>query len=209
VEFAWVEQTISVVLFDMNDVLFRYARNLRIERLAQVCGRPAAAVEAAIWSSGFEDSGDEGVLDADSYLAGFGERVGFPLTQEAWEEALRAAVSPVPETLALAEAVRWRARVAVLTNNNLLVKRAATRVFSELQPIFGADFYVSAELGARKPAPEAYLRCVALLGGDPGATFFVDDNAENVAGAERAGLHAHQFRSAAQLEQALMAHSLL
>jgi putative hydrolase of the HAD superfamily len=38
---------------------------------------------------------------------------------------LRAAVRPTAETLALAASVRRQARVAVLTNNNLLVKRAA------------------------------------------------------------------------------------
>ena len=48
-------------------------------------------------------------------------------------EALRAAVRPMPETLMLAAAVAKRAKVAVLTNNNLMIKRAVDAVFPELR----------------------------------------------------------------------------
>src|SRR5271157_5497146 len=119
---------ISTVLFDMNDVLFRYDRSVRAERLALLCGKPASVVEAAIWGSGFEDAGDGGEMDADAYLEGFGERLGYPLTIDEWAEALRAAVAPIPEQLALAASIAGRSRIAVLTNNNLMVKRAVDAV---------------------------------------------------------------------------------
>ncbi len=200
---------ISTILFDMNDVLYRYDRRARVEHIARISGKPATEVAAAIWESGFEDSGDSGVMDADAYLAGFGDRLDYPLTQDAWAEALRAAVTPIPETLALAASLRRRARVAVLTNNNMLVKRLVDTVFPELRPIFGGDFFVSAEFGARKPEPQAYLRCLARIGAAAGATLFVDDAAKNVAGAERAGLRGHLYQSLVDLERALSAEGLL
>ena len=184
---------ITTVLFDMNDVLFRYVRGERVAYLARISGKTEAAVEASVWGSGFEDSGDEGAMDADAYLAGFGERLGCPLTREEWAQALRAAVTPIPETLALAALVRRRARVAVLTNNNLLVKRAVDTVFPELRPVFDEDFFVSAEFHARKPQPEVYLGCLSRLGAEPDVTLFIDDSAKNVSGAERAGLRAHLY----------------
>jgi len=200
---------ISTVLFDMNDVLFRYDRSVRVARLARLCGKPASAVEAAIWGSGFEDAGDCGAMDADAYLAGFAERLDYPLAIDEWAEALRAAVTPIPETLALAALVGRRARIAVLTNNNLMVKRAVDAIFSQLRPIFGGDFFVSAEFRARKPEPEAYVGCLARLGAAPEATLFVDDSANNVAGAERAGLRGHLYRSSEALNEALGAEGLL
>jgi hypothetical protein len=96
---------ISTVLFDMNDVLYSYDRSVRVTHIARICRQPATAVAEAIWESGFEDSGDSGVVDADAYLAGFGERLGCPLTQDEWAEALRAAVTPINETLTLAASV--------------------------------------------------------------------------------------------------------
>ncbi len=182
---------------------------MRVAHIARICREPAAAVAEAIWESGFEDRGDSGVMDADAYLSGFGERLGCPLTQEEWTEALRAAVTPIAETLALAASLRRRARVAVLTNNNLLVKRAADTVFTELRPIFGPNFFASAEFHARKPEPEAYLRCLARIGAAADATLFVDDSARNVAGAERAGLRTHLYRSPDGLKRALSAEGLL
>ncbi len=208
-EFVCGGPMISTVLFDMNDVLFRYDRSARAAHLARLCGKPAAVVEAAIWESGFEDSGDSGAMDADDYLAAFGERLGYPLTLDEWAEALRVAVAPIPETLALAASVGGHARIAVLTNNNLLVKRAVDAVFPQLGPIFGSDFFVSAEFRARKPEREAYLGCLARLGAAPEATLFVDDSAKNVAGAERAGLRGHFYRSSEALYGALRAEGLL
>jgi glucose-1-phosphatase len=148
-------------------------------------------------------------MDAGAYLAGFAARFGFPLTQDEWAEALRAAVTPIDETLTLAASVRRQARVAVLTNNNLLVKRAVDTVFPELRPIFARDFFVSAEFHARKPEPEAYLRCLACVGAAADATLFVDDSVKNVSGAERAGLRAHLYRSPEGLERVLSAEGLL
>jgi glucose-1-phosphatase len=196
---------ISTILFDMNDVLYSYDRSVRVAHIARICGEPAEA----IWASGFEDSGDNGVMDADAYLSGFGERLGRRLTQDEWTEALRASVTPIAETLTLAASVRRQVRVAVLTNNNLLVKRTVDTVFPELRPIFGRDFFVSAEFHGRKPEPEAYLRCLARVGAAADATLFVDDSAKNVAGAERAGLRAHLYRSPDGLERALSAERLL
>ena len=51
-------------------------------------------------------------MDADAYLAGFGESLGCPLTQDEWED-LRAAVTPIDETLTLLLLqVRRQARVS-------------------------------------------------------------------------------------------------
>ena len=111
-----------------------------------------------------------------------------PLTLDAWIGALRAALTPLPEALGLAAAVGRRARIAVLTNNNLLVAREIDSIFPELRPIFGDNIFVSAQFRARKPDPEVYRRCLARLGAAPEAALFVDDSAKNVAGAEHAGL---------------------
>jgi putative hydrolase of the HAD superfamily len=119
----------------MNDVLCRYDREARIGGLARACGKTPSFVEAAIWRSGYEDLGDTGAMDADGYLSGFAERLGGSLTLEAWSNALRAAVTPLPKALELAGAVGRRARVAVLTNNNLLVAREIDSIFPELSDL--------------------------------------------------------------------------
>ncbi len=200
---------ISIVLFDMNDVLCRYDREVRIAHLARACGHSPAFVEAAIWGSGYEDLGDCGALDAEGYLHGFAELLGGDLTLEVWTQALRHALTPLPEALAVAATVGRSAPVAVLTNNNLLVAREIDAILPELRPIFGRNIFVSAEFRARKPDPEVYHRCLARLGAAPETALFVDDSSRNVAGAERAGLSGFLYVGAEALAKRLRAAGLL
>ena len=200
---------ISTVLFDMNDVLCGYDREVRIAHLARASGKPPASVEAAIWGSGYEDLGNSGAMDAEGYLRGFAERLGGGLTLGAWTAALRAALTPLPKALELAAAVRRRTSVAVLTNNNLLAKHEIDAIFPELRPIFGSNIFVSAEFRARKPDPEVYRRCLAGLGAAPERALFVDDSSRNVAGAERAGLSGFLYADADALAERLGEAGLL
>ena len=142
---------ISTVLFDMNDVLCGYDREVRIAHLARASGKPPASVEAAIWGSGYQDLGYSGAMDAEGYLRGFAERLGGGLTLGAWTAALRAALTPLPKALELAAAVRRRTSVAVLTNNNLLAKHEIDAIFPELRPIFGSNIFVSADSAPVSP----------------------------------------------------------
>jgi glucose-1-phosphatase len=200
---------ISVVLFDMNEVLCHYDRAARIMSLAHASGQPPSLIEAAIWGSGYEDLGDMGAMDADEYLRGFGERIGYVLSLEEWIAALKDAVTPLPEALALAAQIGREVRIAVLTNNNLLVARQIDTFFPELRPLFGDSIFVSAEFRARKPDPEIYRRCVDRLGVSPQATLFVDDSPINVAGAEQATLQGHCYTSAEVLAHALRRYGFL
>jgi putative hydrolase of the HAD superfamily len=78
-----------------------------------------------------------------------------------------------------------------------------------LLPSFAGRIRFAAEFGLVKPDPEVYLRCLHALDAEAGRTLFVDDKAENVIGARRAGLHAVQFTDAAQLLRDLHTHRLI
>ena len=199
----------SLVLFDMDDVLCDYDRGARAAHLARLAGTTTEAVLAAIWASGLEHQSDAGTIDAQAYLRACGERIGYPLSLEEWVEARRAAMTPRPDVLDLVRRIRTRARVAVLTNNTPLVAEHRDRLFPELRPLFGEDFHTSGGLGLAKPDPACFRRCLSLLGATPAGTLFVDDLAENVAGAEAAGLSAHRYRSVGALAEVLDRHGLI
>ncbi len=149
-------------------------------RPTRLCARATSFVEAAIWESSHEDLRDFGALDPDAFLRRFGERPGRTLKLIDWTAALRAQRRRRPEALALAAAIGRQAPVAVLTNNNLLVALKLDAIFADLRRIFGHRIFVSAEIGARKPDPEVYRRCLHRIGAAPDATLFVDDSANNL-----------------------------
>ena len=184
---------LELIVFDMDQVLCRYDRPLRLRRLATLSSRAPEEIFAAIWQSGFEASSEAGAMDAEAYLRGFGERMGYPLSRSQWVEARRMAMTPFPAMLSLVTAIKQQVSVAVLTNNGFLTKETITLLFPELPPLFEAKLLFSAEFGARKPDQQVYQRLLARLGVAPDAALMVDDDRENVAGAEDAGLRGHVF----------------
>jgi HAD superfamily hydrolase (TIGR01509 family) len=198
---------ISLILFDLNGVIYRYDRAARIACLSAVSGMPADDVRRAIWDSGFEDAGDSGVHDAAAYLREFGARIGHVLSEADWVAAQRAALAPIDAAIALLPRIRSGVASAVLTNNNLLVRRHFTTLYPEAARFVGG--HVSAEFGARKPDPEVYRRCLARLGWQPEAALFVDDSAANVDGARQAGLDGYRYTDPGGLALELQARGLL
>ncbi len=190
---------ISLILFDLNGVLYRYDRDARIAYLASISRRSPAAILTAIWESGFEDAGDAGGYGADSYLRGFAERLGGTLTEVEWVAAQKVAVTPITDTIGLLARVRPEVRCGVLTNNNLLVQRHFATLYPEAAALVDDRACVSATFGVRKPDPEVYRRCLASLRVMPEAALFVDDSPANVAGARQAGLQGCDYRGPGQL----------
>jgi HAD superfamily hydrolase (TIGR01509 family) len=200
---------LRLALFDMDNVLCDYDRERRLRLLTRLSGQPPAAILAAIWRSGFEGAADAGLMSAEEYLAGFGARLGRPLSREAWIAARRDSMTPWPEVLALVERVRERTIVAVLSNNGFLLAETIDAMFPALRPLFGDNILVSARFGIKKPKEDIYRRAAAEFGVSPQECFFTDDKPWNVAGAERAGMVGHVFAGREGLEQALRANHLL
>lgn len=57
------------------------------------------------------------------------------------------------------------------------------------------DLFYSSDLGVAKPDPAYFTEATRRLGTEPGRTLLLDDNADNVAGAKKAGLVAELFAS--------------
>jgi len=199
---------IEVVAFDMDDVLCRYRIERRLALLASWSGRSPDGIYGAIWQSGFEDEAERGAFTADAYLREFGARIGYPLSAAEWVTARRAATEPDEAVLAIARRTAADRRVAMFTNNPWLLKRHIGEVFPAVPEIFGGRAVFSAELGCRKPDPEAFRRLAARLGVPPGQVLFFDDNSQYVAGARTAGVEAYQFAGAATVLDRLAAHGI-
>lgn len=80
--------------------------------------------------------------------------------------------------------------------------------FRAVAPVFDRfrDIVVSGEERLVKPDPRLYDRALDRFGLRNQRALFVDDRADNVAGAEAAGLLGHRFVDAATLRSALRSH---
>ncbi len=183
----------QLVIFDMDDVLCHYDLGRRLRALAALADVSARDVRAAVWDSGFEELADAGgYADPEVYLKEFGQRLGYPITQEQWIEARRIAMTPSLDVLALAKKISTQTSLAIYTNNGPIVKNNLDTLFPEAAAVFENRF-CSFQFGTKKPDPEAFTRLVNLVGKEPSHCWFIDDKKSNVQGARMAGLKAHHF----------------
>ena len=199
----------ALVLFDMEGVLSHYDRAARVDHLSAVSGQTPEVVRYAVWGSGLEARADGGQITDDEYLSELGILLGCPIRRDDWLAARHASITPYAQVLALAARVAERSRIAVLTNNCRLVTDHIGYLNPPVAQLFGPHVYASASFGAAKPAAQAYLRCLELLGVDADETLFIDDTDTNVAGATNAGLHGYKFVSAEGLAEELKRWQLL
>lgn len=198
----------TLVLFDLDEVLVGYDHGARVAHLAQATGTSAEAVHAALYISGFERDADRGLFDGPQTLAEFSRRLGAPVALQHWIDARRAAMQPRPDVLALAHAAARQARVAILTNNGLLLREHLAQMHPPLFPLFSGRVFCSAQFRLSKPDPAIFRACLAALEVAPADALFIDDKADNAKGARKAGLQAHHYTGIDGLRAALREHGI-
>jgi glucose-1-phosphatase len=82
-------------------------------------------------------------------------------------------------------------------------------IFPDVFEIFGSRVFFSAALGLAKPDPEAFLALAGKLRANPRHMLFIDDSADYITGARKAGLHTHHFTRADALREELTGFGLL
>lgn len=197
------------VLFDLDHTLVHYDHAVRVRALAERCGADPERVMDALTHSGLERDSDLGLFDAEGHAHELSRRLGVPATLEDCIAARAASMAPIAETLALAQEVARHARVAILTNNGLMVRDHLHVLCPPLSPLFDGRVFCSAEFGVGKPDPGIFLRSAERLGLSPAAILFIDDKAANAEAARAVGMDALHFTGPGALRAALHARGLL
>lgn len=201
--------TPTLVLFDLDGVLAHYDHAPRLRVLAERTGASERAVSAALFESGLEQEADLGLHDAQGHAEELAKRLGAPVAIADLVAARAAAMSANAGVLAMAKQVARKAHVAILTNNNLLLRDNLAAICPPLFPLFEQRVLCSAQFKLGKPDPRAFLLCLEALGTSPADCFFIDDKPENPEGARAAGLSAHHYLNDTLLRAELLQRGLL
>jgi putative hydrolase of the HAD superfamily len=199
----------ALVLFDLDGVLAHYDHAPRLRVLAQRTGASERAVSAALFESGLELEADLGLYDAQGQAEELAKRLGAPVAVADLVAARAAAMSANAGVLAMAKQAARKARVAILTNNNLLLRDNLAAICPPLFPLFQQRVFCSAQFKLGKPDPKVFLLCLEALGTSPADCFFIDDKPENPEGARAAGLSAHHYLNHTLLRAELFRRGLL
>ncbi len=194
----------------MDGVLAHLDRNRRLEWLSRITGKTVEHLSSTIWDSDFETSAEAGRYPIGSdYLAEFNNRSECTITREQWIEARRQAMTLIPETLEIAHKLNQEVDIAMLTNNGSLLKESLPELVPEIRTTFGKSMHASFEFNARKPDPQVFYRLLAKYSIRCERALLIDDDLENVIGAQQAGLQALHFKDPITLNNELLNLGLL
>lgn len=176
----------EALLLDIGGVIID--PGLAVDAFTSVTGRAVPAVDGSVRDG----------LDA------YWSRVASAAGYAGWREFFRDLIDAVPDELFDAGAVALMRdahaagrRVGILTNDAGSIERPA--FFNDRPEFDELDAFVdSLDVGARKPAAEAYLAAATALGVEPAGVVFLDDVEENVEGARAVGMVAVEVDPAAR-----------
>ena len=180
--------------FDLGNVLLTFDYEAACRDMADVAGVTPRRVQEILFDSDLEHRHERGQIPTDEFYEVFCQRLGARPSYERLMGVfcdifeLNVPVAPIVGQLRAAGH-----RLGILSNTSPTHwEFIADGRFTLIRSFFEVHV-LSYQVGAMKPEAEIYRVAEALAGAPARHIFFVDDRAENVAGALRSGFDAVQY----------------
>lgn len=192
---------IRLFAFDLGDVMIDVDESIPIARFAEMSGRSAEEVFAAIFSPDRKHPVETGAISPDEHARRACETLGLDLTSDEFWQIHCTPHTPNLHVGEIVVATAEKARVTIASN---LPLPHWTWALANLP--FAKSFQppiLSFDLGVMKPDLNYYRALIGRSGYDPAEIIFTDDRTENVAAASSLGMRAFHFRGAERLRSDL------
>jgi putative hydrolase of the HAD superfamily len=199
---------VSLVLFDLGDVVATYDPAPRIARYAERSGRTSEEVLELLHESGFSEDCDRGAYTARQMQSETCRRLGCVFSRDELLMLQALAFTLRPGVLALAGEVARRVRTGLLTNNSPLLEETLPERFPEVCQAFDPILF-SHRFGDTKPSVALFEKVAENLELPPSEILLIDDQERHVQGARSAGWEALRFDTEPTLRAALTERDLI
>ena len=191
---------LDALIFDAGGVFVPHDNEFLFARLASRCAVPDAAerLRAVHDRDPRIGTGEMTIEDVHQRLT---DQLGYDAGWDDFLEDWSCHLQVDWRMLDLMTALAAENRVLVFSNTN-------ARHWARVEAMTGGaldrfELYLSHEIGAVKPELEAFALVAGRAGVEPGRCLFIDDMAQNVEAARRAGFQAEQFTGQRALETLL------
>jgi len=201
---AFPETGVRAIIFDLGNVLIDFDHGIAARRIMRFTDKSPQEITDLFLNSGITGLFEEGKISPEEFFFKVKEmlslRLDYPGFLPVWNEIFTFS-GKNREVYALAQSLKSRYQLAILTNSNILHFEYVKNNF----PIFDAfgHIFTSYELGAAKPNRVIYEKALFLLKVDAQAVFYTDDRQDLVEGAKALGIKASVFVSPDQLREDL------
>lgn len=180
----------KVLLFDFFDVLYTDLYRAWLE--SRGYKREGIFLEVV-------QSLDRGVISADEFHQKLGDIVGRSASEVRVE--MRYGATCNQELLEYIQTVRATYRISLISNAASSSLRAILQ-HHKIEQYFD-EVIISSEVGVAKPDRQIFEITLDRLRASPDEVLFIDDNPNNIAAAEKMGIHGVQYTDNASLFRAL------
>ena len=184
--------TIKAIIWDLEGVILRTAEGSVSTTLARLLEVPVEKVKPVL-DSNFDARVDLGEFSQDEYWDYIIENVGRPPEYKSRLDHFFDEEMKVDQQV-LGDIHHYRKYLKTCLFSNF--SKDLRCLMKKHWPISNAfdEILISSEIGKRKPQPEAFQHALDALGCMAGETIFVDNQLNNVEGAEEVGLHAILYK---------------
>lgn len=194
---------IKAVIFDFGGVVHAFDHGVFFRRLARFSPRTAGEMLSIVAASDLPRRYESGLITSSEFFREMAAACDLAIAEEEFVAAFTGIFTPIDTTIRLIRKLAGRYRLALLSNTNAWhFERHIRNV--DVFPLFDA-VTLSYEVRAMKPGEAIYRDALARLREAPGECVFVDDIAENVAGARRLDIHGVHYTDPDRLESDLRA----
>jgi FMN phosphatase YigB (HAD superfamily) len=191
----------DALVFDLGGVIVPHDNEVLHRRLVAGCRAPDASDQLRrIAHAERFGTGESSIADLHQLMVqDLGYAGDWPRFVADWNCHL----SLDPAMLAYVEQLAQANRVMIFSNTNQQHWEHAIAMSDGV--LGGLEAYLSHEIGQLKPSVRSFQVVAEMAGIAPERSLFIDDRADNVEGARRAGFQAEVFTSLAQLATVLQA----
>jgi FMN phosphatase YigB (HAD superfamily) len=193
---------VQALLFDLGGVVLDIDFHRAFEHWQPVSRLSLEEIKAGFRFDAAYQQHERGEISAAQYFTHLCDTLqlqqGHARVAEGWNAIFLGEIS---ETLALIQSIRNHLPCYAFTNSNTAHQAAWSAMFPEVVQAFDRIF-VSSDMGCRKPERQAFDYITRAINLPAGTILFFDDLAENVAGAQAAGLQAVHVRGPADVRAA-------
>lgn len=176
-------------IFDLGNVIVDIDFNRVLGAWSDFSRVPLATLKQSFTMGEPFHQHERGEISDEAFAKALCEEMDLSLSYEQFFTGWQAVfVALRPEVIAIMHKLREQGhRVVVLSNTNRLHTTFWPEQYPEIRA--AADhIYLSQEMGMRKPEARIFQKVLELEGFSADDALFFDDNADNIAGAEQAGI---------------------
>ncbi len=194
----------KTIIFDFGNVVGFFNHDRTLIKLAAHSPFTRDEMFASVYNGGLEDTFERGQLTVPVFLEHIQQLWQLDCDLSFMVEAFSDIFWPNPEVCELIPRLAQRYRILLGSNTNAIHSGRFVLQFADVLSHF-ETLVLSHEIGTRKPDAEFFLHCARAANTPASDCVFVDDLADNIAGARAVGFHGILYRPNENLAERLRA----